>query len=85
MKMRATSKSYSLKIATHASYVIVFFGALSIPPSTDTNGKGIRTPSFKHASLDSIRDASARKSSVCEAAELFSCFLLQIAMYVDPL
>ena len=85
VKMRAISKSYSLKTATHASNVIMLFGASSGPPSSDTNSKGLRIPSFKYASLNSYRDTSDRKSSLCEAAELLSCFPLQIALYVGPL
>ena len=64
VKRRSISKLYSLKIATHASNVIVLFGASSGPPSTDTNNMDFRTPSFKHASLNSSRDRSARKSSI---------------------
>ena len=80
--MRALSKSYSLQIAIHAFTVIVLFGASSGPPSTDTNSMGFRTTSFKHVSLNSSRDRSARKSSICETVELLSCFPFRIASYV---
>ena len=82
VKMEAISKSYSLKIRTHASNVIVLFGALPGPPSTHTNSKCFRTPLLKHVSLNSSRDTSARKSSICEAGEHLSCFPIRIAMYV---
>ena len=82
LKMRAISKSYSLKIATHVSNVIVLFEVLSGPLSTDMNSMGFRKPSFKHAPLNSPRDGSGRKSSTCEAAELLSNFPLRIVMYV---
>ena len=64
VKMGSISELYSLKIATHVSNVIVLFGAFSSPPPTVTNSMGFRTPSFKHASLNSSRDRSARKSSI---------------------
>ena len=82
VKMGAISKSYYLKIGIHALNVIVLFGALSGPPSTHTNSKCFRTPLFKHAPLNSSRDTSARKSSICEAGEHLSCFPIRIAMYV---
>ena len=66
--------------ATHASSDIVLFGASFGPASTYTNSMGFRTPSFKHASLNSLRDRSARKSSIYEAAELLPCFPFQIAV-----
>ena len=59
VKIRAISKLYSLKIVTHASNVIVLFGASSGPPSTGTNSMGFRTPSFKHTSLNLSRNRSA--------------------------
>ena len=84
VKMRAISKLYSLKIATHVSDVIVFFGDSFGPSSTDTNSKGFRIPPFKHTSLNSSRDTSAQKS-ICEAAELLPCSPLHIAIYISSL
>ena len=85
VKIRAISKSYSWKIATHASKIIILFGALSGPLWTDTNIMGFRTPCFKRTSLNTSRDRSVQKSSMSEAAEFLPFFQLQIAMYVRPL
>ena len=71
-----------LKIATHASNVMVLYGTSSGLPSTDTNSMGSTTPSFKHFSLNSARNTSAWKSSAYEAAKLLLCFPLWISMYV---
>ena len=45
VKMRSIKKSYSLKIATHAPNAIGPFGALSGPPSTDTDSMGVHLSS----------------------------------------